>query len=551
MSPIDETTRQRLARAGEALLERFGHDRNITGVGVGYRRRGGLTTDEPVVTVMVRKKRRPSLLSRARLIPRRIEVDGQSCATDVLQAQAVPFADTDGIGGPQAGKLRPLKAGRSVSNKTISRERAGTIGCFVRDNTDGTINILTANHVIAVNDKAPTQDPVLQPGLLDAPLDPGYNASDPNTLDQFKVGKLKRYVPIVGGATAVDVALAQLDPGVAYVAESEGIGSITTTEKAAGMIVAGDGFGNVWLASMANTLSAINGTIMVRSGNANVVGTSSHVAPSNIAKGTVVRKSGRSTGVTTGVVMSDGATESISVNAPGIGVVTYTNLIWTQWLGAPGDSGAVATTGGVLNQVDSSGLENPVPQPRITKLIRDRFDSCEVLGAIQGAFDVPITGDRVLSDRVRDDFLAQSIGGRFLITLCYLNTNLIQTRLAQPQSAQDQAYAQAWYDEYQPAIAEVMSAPDPENTRRLDVGEGYAYDGLINMLKNSGVLTAGEATAAMNFKQANENTLYMYTRGDLNWWLNQPDTLQQLVTTAKAMPSLTLVGQAKTLSGLD
>jgi len=89
MGAIDSGVRALLARAGERVIELFGHDDNVTGAAVGFRRRGGKLTDEPVVTVMVRKKRRPALVSRRRMIPAEINIDGTMCPTDVIQAQAV------------------------------------------------------------------------------------------------------------------------------------------------------------------------------------------------------------------------------------------------------------------------------------------------------------------------------------------------------------------------------------------------------------------------------------------------------------------------------
>jgi hypothetical protein len=98
---------------------------------------------------------------------------------------------------------RPLLMGESIGHVRVT---AGTIGCFAVDQ-DGTIGILSNNHVLAATNAGRLNDIILQPGRLD-----GGRAD--NTAHQ--VAKLKSFVPIdfdPVSSNLVDCAFAHLDPG--------------------------------------------------------------------------------------------------------------------------------------------------------------------------------------------------------------------------------------------------------------------------------------------------------------------------------------------------
>ncbi len=523
MSMIEPSVRERLTQAAQQLIERFGHDDNVTGAAVGHRRRGGKVTDEPVVTVMVRKKRRPSLISRRRLIPTSIDVDGVACPTDVIQAQAVLLSADDTP--PRIYDMyRPLQFGIGISNFSDARPDAGTLGAFVKDNTDGTVGILSANHVIADNNAAPSSDPIFQPASLD-------------DSSNYRIGTLKRFVPIVGGATAVDAAIAAVDSRVRVISTHGGaeLSAPTTNRPAIGMIVAGDGFGNVWLTRMGTTLTALNVTLMPDNVGVNVEST---VPPI----GTKLEKVGRTTGKTVGRVLGTG--QSKIVDVPGQGPVRYTDLIWTQWLGWNGDSGAMVIRRDRGSQGDPLDGDERDSRDYIATLIRAIFDPCEVLNAIQLTYDVPITRDQALSDNVRDRFMTQSDTGRFLITLTYLNTQLVRTRLAPTQSAQSRASMQALYGEYQPVIADVMA--NPSSTRVITDADGQTYQSLCAQLGSTGVLTSNESTIASRLADTHAVMRGM-NRSQVVDYMNTAYCFNSIRSAVAQMGSLTMTGDARTL----
>ncbi|WP_156647844.1 hypothetical protein [Methylobacterium sp. Leaf87] len=104
---------------------------------------------------------------------------------------------------PSVKPCRPLLMGESVGHLRIT---AGTIGCFGIDR-DGSIGILSNNHVLAATNAGRTDDIILQPGRLD-----GGHAWDRD----HRVAKLKTFIPITFdpvSANLVDCAFAALDTG--------------------------------------------------------------------------------------------------------------------------------------------------------------------------------------------------------------------------------------------------------------------------------------------------------------------------------------------------
>ncbi len=104
----------------------------------------------------------------------------------------------------QPPRLRPLMLGTSISNH---RSSAGTLGAFV-ELADGTIGILSNNHVLADVNRAIAGDPVIQPGRTD-----GGRADSGDA-----VGTLLKFVPLVSGVgvrNAVDCAVASLGADLA------------------------------------------------------------------------------------------------------------------------------------------------------------------------------------------------------------------------------------------------------------------------------------------------------------------------------------------------
>ena len=204
--------------------------RHVHGVGIGRKGTAGRATDEACIRLFVARKLPRHLLSARDVLP--AAIDG--IPTDVVEAPPARLHGT--VASPAsrgiersctAGRKRvrrPLVAGVSVALHTVT---AGTISAFVRSRRPGddaeAVHLLSNNHVLADVDHGRTGDAVYQPGPYD-----GGTAKD-------LVARLTRAVPLrLGGRAAnrVDCAMAALVAGVAYRPEVCSIGLVTEVAEA-------------------------------------------------------------------------------------------------------------------------------------------------------------------------------------------------------------------------------------------------------------------------------------------------------------------------------
>lgn len=142
-------------------------DPNISSVGIGYKMKGGVRTDELSVQFTVKEKAVPEALEAlgTTKIPSSFTIGGVTVPTDVIRRDfAVEYRVVPEAAGNQRKKrLDPLVPGISVANV---KETAGTLGCVVFDKTDGTPYLLSNWHVLHGPNGA-IGDEVVQPGPFD------------------------------------------------------------------------------------------------------------------------------------------------------------------------------------------------------------------------------------------------------------------------------------------------------------------------------------------------------------------------------------------------
>ena len=150
----------------ENLLKRA----NVVATGVGYKESGGERTSTLSIVCSVKKKVDAGQLSGQDLVPTAVT----GIPTDVVQTGVIRAlqAPTD--------RFRPAPGGVSVGHVAIT---AGTLGCWVTKN--GQKVILSNNHVLANSNDAEIGDPILQPG----PFDGG-------NFPQDHIANLTQFVPI-------------------------------------------------------------------------------------------------------------------------------------------------------------------------------------------------------------------------------------------------------------------------------------------------------------------------------------------------------------------
>ncbi|HIP96961.1 MAG TPA: hypothetical protein EYH32_07085 [Anaerolineae bacterium] len=147
-------------------VDRLLSRRNVVGVGVGFKQRGGQFTNEPCVVVSVTRKLPKAQLTAEDLVPQKLG----EVKTDVVETGVVRALQN------HQDKWRPAPGGVSVGHVAVT---AGTIGCLVHRGDD--IFILSNNHVLANSNKGQIGDAIIQPGRYDG----GTTADQIATLFEF------------------------------------------------------------------------------------------------------------------------------------------------------------------------------------------------------------------------------------------------------------------------------------------------------------------------------------------------------------------------------
>ena len=289
---------ERVLRRGEAIAEtaqvaavQEKHEAellamdNVVGVAASRKMKGGNPTSKAGLTVLVRKKLDKGKLSKSAMVPD--DIDGVK--TDVLEVGEIEALAFD-------GRVRPALPGFSIGHYNIT---AGTFGALVRDvrrccckiekdcdhccsrlECNGDILILSNNHVLANENQARPGDNILQPG----PIDGGLFPSD-------TVATFERTEEIVFGASGYNL----VDAAVARPTDSRHVTS-------------------------------------------SIIGV---VAPNGVGQALPLEnvvKVGRTTMVTTGVVLSTNATVAVGYSS---GVAVFRHQIITTAMAAGGDSGSL------------------------------------------------------------------------------------------------------------------------------------------------------------------------------------------------------------------
>lgn len=514
---IDPDVQAALLKASDQLFEAHRDDPNFTGCGVGFRRRAGRRTDEPVVIAMVVKKLPAGAVSRRRLLPTTVEIDGRRWGVDVVEAGPVipntvasagPHSAGPDVGGPITQKMRPPLQGCSISNINAGKS-AGTFGCLVRDKSDKTICLLSCNHVIARSNQASLHEVIIQPGGLD-----GGTSAD-------GIAFLKHFIPFVTGTNYVDAAIAQLVPQTGYspdVADNL-MKPISATHPAVGMVKASDSSNNCFLCRMDRTISLLGVSLLLATPESSCV-----IAPRIDMK---IEKVGRTSGYTSSIIDAIGV--QIKINYPGIGTAVFKDMIWTQAFNLPGDSGAVACQGG--------NGRTFVPPPEAP---------CPVLGSVGSYFNLPLTKDNSLTSQIKNQFLFQSLAGNLIIGLIYVNAQTVINRVKNKKApGVEQSYAEEYYNKYL-AIAKAALADPGSKTRVVTQGNLDDFQFILAGLSGAGglppLLTADESKAMQKLY----TDVIVQTKGmdyqKVVSYMNETSVTQKVIQTLEAAPTITMTG---------
>ncbi|MEK7250599.1 MAG: hypothetical protein AAB209_09265 [Bacteroidota bacterium] len=291
-----EDCRRVLRDARRELLRKS----NVVAVGVGYKTVGGKRTHELALICSVEVKKPKEKLSAGEVIPESI----QSIPTDVYPTGIIYAQQT------RTERHRPAPGGVSIGHYLIT---AGTLGCLVKKNT--TQFILSNNHVLANSNDAAIGDAILQPG----PYDGGQQQND-------TIAHLSEFVPISFGTTSIPCPIGN---SVATILNglASAVGSSTRLQAAA-TAAAADNLVDCAIAQPINPADVVN-TILE-------IGTISGVAEGTL--GMSLKKSGRTTGLTTGSIQQIDVTANVSYGSNK--TATFVDQLMAGAMSQGGDSGS-------------------------------------------------------------------------------------------------------------------------------------------------------------------------------------------------------------------
>jgi len=319
----------------EALLDKA----NVVGVGVGYKVVGGEPTGELSVAVLVREKVPTAQLDPAARVPP--QVDGVK--TDVVQVGEIRSLQT------RTERWRPAPPGVSIGHYQIT---AGTFGAVVRDRSSGARLILSNNHVIANSNNATAGDPILQPG----PIDGGSPSND-------VIARLERFCPIQ--FTSSSPGECNIAGGVAGLANF--VARLLGSQHRLESVQVHPQATNRVDAAVARPLqdAAIVDEILE-------IGPIQGTRPATLLM--PVRKSGRSTGLTTGQITVIDATINVSYDNR---TAQFEGQLVSGPMSAPGDSGSLLVAGDSLQAVGL--LFSGSDQTTVYTPIQDVLDCLDVI----------------------------------------------------------------------------------------------------------------------------------------------------------------------------
>jgi len=283
---------------------------NVVGLGQGNKWIRGEDTKQEAVIILVRKKIRKNELRRNAIVPPKI--DGM--LTDVIEIGDITFhSDRKNI-------LRPAQPGVSIGHYKVS---AGTFGAVVHDRNTGEALILSNNHVLANltngnDERSCIGDAILQPGAFDN-IGKGDN----------HIGSLKKFIPIYHELNRSECRIANLFEDI--------LNKIISTFKPQYQ---------VQVLRNNEKINLVDCAVAVPDSEANIspevfeVGSIAGIKEANV--GMLVKKSGRSSGITHSIVLATGVSMKINISKQESAI--FADQILAGPMSMPGDSGSIILT---------------------------------------------------------------------------------------------------------------------------------------------------------------------------------------------------------------
>ena len=302
---------------------------NVVATGIGFKQTGGVKTEALCIVCSVKKKVPPSQLTVQDLVPAVVE----GAPTDVIQTGVIRALQAP------TGRFRPAPGGVSVGHVAIT---AGTLGCWVIKN--GQKVILSNNHVLANSNDAEIGDAVLQPG----PFDGG-------SFPQDHIANLMQFVPISFQGDPSECQFANAVVSV-FNLGCRLIGSYTRYRVT--KIQAEDNLVDAAIAAPLNAADVKDEILNIGPIQGTVQG----------QLGMAIKKSGRTTGLTTGEIQQVDVTANVQYGAGQVAV--FTDQLLAGAMSQGGDSGSA-----ILNESN-----------RLTGLLFAGSDTTTIINRIENVF---------------------------------------------------------------------------------------------------------------------------------------------------------------------
>ncbi|GAB6179086.1 hypothetical protein JCM14036_04050 [Desulfotomaculum defluvii] len=286
--------------------------KNVVGVGVGYKHVGLERTEQKAIIIFVSKKEGAETLSREELVPYKIN----GLETDVIEVGEIRFLEDD-----RKKHVRPARPGLSLGHYRVT---AGTFGAVVRDRTTGEPLILSNNHILAnatdgKDGRSAPGDLILQPGEYD-----GGTKND-------RIATLLRYIPIQKGEAPATCPIAN---GASRIANMF-VHAIRPNYDL--KFFKREGVANHVDCAVARPLNPD----MI---NDDIIGFGKIQGVAEAKPGMKVFKSGRTTGITSGVVTAIGTTMQVKMDDNNNAY--FSNQVICDMKSQGGDSGSLVLTEG-------------------------------------------------------------------------------------------------------------------------------------------------------------------------------------------------------------
>jgi hypothetical protein len=289
---------ERARRVKQQYVNTLLTKKNVVACGIGYKETEGVMTDELCIVVSVEKKMPLAQLTEADIVPKAVD----DVKTDVLETGLITAWQAP------TQKWRPAPGGVSVGHINIT---AGTLGCLVLKG--GELFILSNNHVLADSNLGKKDDLIIQPGKHD-----GGTLAD-------KIATLEEFVPIDFGTIPTTCPTAKTVEQLLN-AIAKGVGSshkVVSYQESGGE--------NRVDAALARPLSL---DLVER----RILNIGVPKGSREATLGTDIKKSGRTTGFTTGRITQIDATVQVSYGSAG--AATFTDQLVAGAMSSGGDSGS-------------------------------------------------------------------------------------------------------------------------------------------------------------------------------------------------------------------